>query len=71
VFIVVPFNRTTFIKESNSTLNGEKLMEEVRAQIAAGKLEAADIIKCTLGIRELSKNLLYSFGTTHAGTGNC
>lgn len=28
-------------------------MEEMRAQIAAGKLEAADIIKCALGIREL------------------
>jgi len=53
VFIVVPFNRTTFIKESNFTLNGDKLMEEMRAQIAAGKLEAADIIKCALGIREL------------------
>lgn len=29
------------------------LMEEMRAQIAAGKLEATDIIKCALGIREL------------------
>ncbi|MEM2134649.1 MAG: helix-turn-helix domain-containing protein [Candidatus Jordarchaeaceae archaeon] len=28
-------------------------MEEMRAHIAAGKLEAADIIKCALGIREL------------------
>lgn len=29
------------------------MMEEMRAQIAAGKLEATDIIKCALGIREL------------------
>ncbi|MEM2146593.1 MAG: helix-turn-helix domain-containing protein [Candidatus Jordarchaeaceae archaeon] len=29
------------------------MMEEMRAQIAAGKLEAEDIIKCALGIRDL------------------
>ena len=28
-------------------------MEEMRAHIAAGKLEAADIIKCALGLRDL------------------
>jgi predicted transcriptional regulator len=53
MFMVVPLIAQHLLNINIPIFNGDKLMEEMRAQIAAGKLEAEDIIKCALGIRDL------------------
>ncbi len=53
MFIAVHFFSQYLLNMGLPVLMVIVMMEEMRAQIAAGKLEAADIIKCALGIREL------------------
>ncbi len=53
MFIVVHIFAQYLLDIHPPVLTVINMMEEMRAQIAAGKLEATDIIKCALGIREL------------------